>query len=111
MHFVPRAPDKQVDGRIIHVVDGVTQIGQYQVVIINRGTRDGLESGHVLSIWQAGNKVHDRVKSGIFNRKVQLPDERAGLLMVFKTYDRISYGLVMSAESAIHVLDKVQNPD
>ncbi len=111
MHFVPRAPDKPVEGRIIHVVDGVTQIGQYQVVIINRGTRNGLESGHVLSVWQAGDKVHDRVKSGIFNRKVQLPDERAGLLMVFKTYDRISYALVMSAESAIHILDKVRNPD
>ena len=111
MHFVPRAPDKPVEGRIIHVVDGMTQIGQYQVVIINRGARDGLESGNVLSIWQAGQKITDPVKTGIFDRKVQLPDERAGLLMVFKTYDRISYGLVMRAESAIHILDKVRNPD
>lgn len=111
MHFIPRAPGKPVDGRIIHVVDGVTQIGQYQVVILNRGARDGLESGHVLSVWQAGNRVNDTVKSGVFNRKVQLPDERAGILMVFKTYDRISYGLVMKAESPIHILDKVRNPD
>ena len=111
MHFVPRAPDKPVEGRIIHVVDGMTQIGQYQVVIMNRGARDGLEPGHVLSIWQAGEKITDQVKTGVFNRKVQLPDERAGLLMVFKSYDRISYGLVMSAESPIHILDKVRNPD
>lgn len=111
MHFMPRAPAKPVEGRIIHVVDGVTQIGQYQVVIINRGARHGLESGHVLSVWQAGEQITDMVKSGVFNRKVQLPDERAGLLMVFKTYDRISYGLIVSAESAIHELDKVRNPD
>ena len=111
MRFMPRAPDKPVEGRIIHVVDGVTQIGQYQVVILNRGARDGLNPGHVLSIWQAGDRVTDTVKTGVFNRKVQLPDERAGLLMVFKTYDRISYGLVMKAESAIHILDKVRNPD
>ena len=110
MHFIPRAPDKPVEGRIIHVVDGVTQIGQYQVVIINRGASHGMETGHVLSIWQAGEKVTDRVKSGLFNRNVQLPDERAGLLMVFKVYDRISYGLVMNAENAIHILDKVRNP-
>lgn len=111
MRFTPRAPDKPVEGRIIHIVDGVTQIGQYQVVIINRGARDGLESGHVLSVWQAGAKVPDPVKTGAFNRNVQLPDERAGLLMVFKAYDRISYGLVMKAENAIHILDKVRNPD
>lgn len=111
MHFTPRAPDKQVEGRIIHVVDGVTQIGPYQVVIINRGTRDGLDTGHVLGIWRAGESVNDTVKSGVFNRKVQLPDEHAGVLMVFKTYDRISYGLVMNAESAIHIFDKVRNPD
>jgi hypothetical protein len=111
MHFTPRAPDKQVEGRIIHVVDGVTQIGQYQVVIINRGARDGIDSGHVLGIWRAGERVNDTVKSGVFNRKVQLPDEHAGVLMVFKTYDRISYGLVMNAESAIHIFDKVRNPD
>ncbi|MCL4778597.1 MAG: LysM peptidoglycan-binding domain-containing protein [Gammaproteobacteria bacterium] len=111
MHFTPRAPDRQVEGRIIHVVDGVTQIGQYQVVIINRGARDGIESGHVLGIWRAGERVNDTVKSGVFNRKVQLPDEHAGVLMVFKTYDRISYGLVMNAESPIHIFDKVRNPD
>jgi hypothetical protein len=111
MLFTPRAPGKQVEGRIIHVVDGVTQIGQYQVVIINRGTRHGIEPGNVLGIWQAGEQVNDTVKTGVFNRKVQLPDEHAGVLMVFKAYDRISYGLVMKASSAIHILDKVRNPD
>ena len=78
---------------------------------MDRGAGDGPEPGHVVSIWPAGEKITDPVKTGVCNRKVQLPDERAGLLMVFKAYDRISYGLVMSAESPIHILDKVRNPD
>ncbi len=110
LQFEPRSPEQPVEGRIVHVVDGVTQIGQYQVIVINRGTRHGLEPGHVLSVWQAGDKVSDNVDSRLFGRKVQLPDERAGTLMVFKTYDRLSYALVMQAEGPIHTLDKVRNP-
>lgn len=115
LQFVPRAPGQLVDGRIIHVVDGVSMAGQYQVLVLNRGTRHGLEPGHVLSVWQAGDTVIDRKGRGPRNSpslggKVQLPDERAGVLMVFKTYDRISYGLVMNAEAPIHVLDRVRNP-
>jgi hypothetical protein len=110
MQFAPRAPERAVEGRIVHVVDGVTQIGQYQVIVINRGARDGLEPGHVLSVWQVGNRVADDVDSSFFGRKVQLPDEQAGLLMVFKTYDRLSYALVVRAQGPIHTLDKVRNP-
>lgn len=110
LQFEPRSPDRPVEGRIVHVVDGVTQIGQYQVIVINRGARDGLAPGHVLSVWQVGDKVSDDVDSSLFGRKVQLPDEQAGLLMVFKTYDRLSYALVVRAEGPIHTLDKVRNP-
>ncbi len=110
LQFEPRAPERPVEGRIMHVVDGVTQIGQYQVVVINRGTRDGLALGHVLSVWQAGDRINDRNDPGLIGRKVQLPDEFAGTLMVFKTYDRLSYALVMQAEGPMHTLDKVRNP-
>lgn len=110
LQFQPRSPDRPVEGRVVHVVDGVTQIGQYQVIVINRGTRHGLAPGHVLSVWQAGKRVTDNVDSSLFGRKVQLPDERAGTLMVFKTYDRLSYALVMQAEGPIHTLDNVRNP-
>jgi len=110
LNFLPRAPDSPVEGTIVHVVDGVTQIGQYQVIVINRGTRHGLAPGHVLSVWQAGDKVADPVKPGALGRNVQLPDERAGTLMVFKTYDRLSYALVMQAEGPIRIRDKVRNP-
>jgi LysM domain len=110
LQFEPRSPDRPVEGRIVHVVDGVTQIGQYQVIVINRGTRHGLAPGHVLSVWQAGDRVADSADSSLFGRKVQLPDEQAGLLMVFKTYERLSYALVVRAEGPIHTLDKVRNP-
>ncbi len=107
LNFFPRSPSNEIDGRIISVVNGVTQIGQYQVVVINRGTNNGLSVGDVLSVFQTGEVVSDRVKGG----KVKLPDEKSGTVMVFKTYDRISYGLVMEATQALHVLDTVRNPD
>lgn len=108
--FTPRPPATPVEGSIIAVVDGVTQVGQYQVVIINRGTAHGLEVGNVLQVWRAGRSVPDRVKSGFTSRNVRLPDEIAGVSMVFRTYDRVSYALIMEASSAIHVMDTVRNP-
>jgi len=106
LNFFPKAPSSNINGQIIAVVGGVTQIGQYQVIVINRGTNDGLAVGDVLSVWQKGEPVRDRVKGG----SVLLPDEIAGTAMIFKTYDRIAYGLVMEATQALHTLDYVRNP-
>ena len=106
LNFFPRSPSSAIEGRIISVVGGVTQIGQYQVVVLNRGTNNGLSVGDVLTVWQAGETVDDRFGGG----SVRLPDEEAGTVMVFKTYDRISYGLVMEATQAIHIHDMVRNP-
>ena len=106
LNFYPRAPSSAIDGRIISVVGGVTQIGQYQVVVLNRGTRDGLSVGDVLTVFRTGETIDDRFGGG----KVRLPDEEAGTLMVFKVYDRIGYGLIMEATQAIHIHDTVRNP-
>ncbi|MDJ0916191.1 MAG: LysM peptidoglycan-binding domain-containing protein [Woeseiaceae bacterium] len=106
LNFFPRAPSYEVEGRIISVVGGVSQIGQYQVVVLNRGSANGLVVGDVLSVFQTGEEIDDRVGGG----KVRLPDEEAGTAMVFKVYDRISYALVMEAETNINVLDTVRNP-
>ena len=105
-NFYPHAPAGAVGGRIIAVFNGLSQIGQYQIVTINRGTNHGLEPGHVLSILQAGRRAKDPYTFG----KVQLPDEYGGVLMVFKVAPKVSYGLVMEATRAIHVLDKVEKP-
>ena len=107
LNFVPRSPSTAIDGRIVSVVGGVTQIGQYMVVVMNRGTNDGISVGDVLSVFQTGEVMKDRFGGG----NVRLPDEEAGTVMVFKTYDRISYGLVMEATQAIHVHDMVRNPN
>ena len=106
LNFFPRAPSTAIDGRIISVVGGVTQIGQYMVVVMNRGTNHGLSTGDVLTVFQTGEEVEDRFGGG----KVTLPEEEAGTVMVFKTFDRISYGLVMEATEALHIHDAVRNP-
>ncbi len=107
LNFFPRSPSSNIDGRIIFVVGGVSQIGQFMVVVMNRGSGNGLSVGDVLTVFQAGQDVKDRVRGG----NVRLPDEEAGTVMVFKTYDRISYGLVMEATDAIHLNDAIRNPN
>ena len=108
-NFLPTPPDVEIDGQIIDVVDGVLQIGQYQVVTLNRGANDGLDVGDVLAIYQRGEEIDDDV-AGAISGEVRLPDERAGTLIVFRTFDEVAYGLVMHATSEIHLLDMVRNP-
>ena len=108
MNFHPKTPATRVDGAIISVLNGVTQIGQYNVVVIDRGEQNGLEVGDVLHIKSRGETIKDDFSS-TRNDMVKLPDEDAGLLMVFRTFDRVSFGIVMHATRAMHVLDKVSS--
>jgi hypothetical protein len=110
MNFLPHAPDGDIEGRIISVLAGVSLIGQYNVVVINRGADAGLEPGHVLRVYQTGRTVRDTFGRGPLGDKVRLPDEPVGTMMVFRTTPRISYALVMAATDAIAVLDTVRNP-
>lgn len=104
--FYPSAPDDDINAQIIAVEGGVTQVGTLNVVVINRGEREGLQIGNVLAIYKTGEVVRDRVKGG----KIALPDERAGLLMIFRTFEKLSFGLVLEADQALAVNDKVKNP-
>jgi LysM repeat protein len=113
--IVPRAPPAGVNGQIMAVVDGTSMIGQYHVVAVNRGSKDGLETGHVLAIDQKGEVIADQackrsMLSWCMGKKLQLPDERAGTLLVFKTYDRMSYGLIVSTTVPVRVADRVRTP-
>jgi LysM repeat protein len=117
LDFIPSSPKTKINGRIMAVSDGVTVIGQYQVVVINRGARDGLAPGNVLAVFVAGGYVRDTVDKGYLGgmsrlgaKNVRLPDERTGTFMVFKTFDQISYGLIMEAKDIIRVQDIVENP-
>ncbi|QGG79160.1 LysM peptidoglycan-binding domain-containing protein [Litorivicinus lipolyticus] len=104
--FVPSAPPLDIDGQILSVIDGVQQVGQYDVVIIDRGSVAGLSAGNVLSIMREGALVADPVSGD----SIQLPDERSGLMMVFRVFDQLSYGLVVQADRAMKVGDPVAAP-
>ncbi|QQD18312.1 LysM peptidoglycan-binding domain-containing protein [Spongiibacter nanhainus] len=104
--FEPDAPDEDVAGFIIAVDGGVTQIGGMDVVTLNLGERNGIEAGDVLAIYSSGVVVRDPVKGD----RVKAPDVRAGLLMVFRVFEKVSYGLVLQAEQALKVGDKLRNP-
>ena len=106
---------------MIGVVAGTDVAGQYEVIVINRGTRNGLEPGSVLAVEQAGDVVRDLYRNGrqigdtagvgySFAPKVRLPDERSGTLLVFKVYDRVSFGLIVGASDVIRINDVVRNP-
>ena len=109
LNYFPRPPEKSINGSIISVLGGVSQIGLYNVVVIDKGTKDGILAGHELAIYQNGKSINDQY-SAIKNDSVKLPDENAGTLMVFRPFERVSYALVMKATQAIHILDKVQTP-
>ncbi len=104
--FMPGAPATEVEGVILDVPRGITQIGRYDVVTLNLGVRDGMQEGHVLAVYKTGETVRDQVT----HQMVKVPDERAGELMVFRVYDRISYALVLQSRRNLEVLDKVRNP-
>lgn len=104
---VPRAPDNNVEGRIVTVYRGVSQVGKNSVVAINRGSDDGLDVGHVLSVKLLGRQVFDRYK----REWIKLPDESVGHMMVFRAFDKIAYGLVMEASQSISVGDTVTKPE
>jgi hypothetical protein len=116
-----------VCGTIINVVEGTGDtglVGTWQVVVINRGKRQGLEPGNVLAIDHKGDTDRDLFRNGRtigsgenvylpgsdFAPKITLPTERTGTLLVFKVYDRVSYGLVVGADDIIYVGDLVSTP-
>ncbi len=105
--FYPSAPDDQIDGVILSVLRGVSQIGQYDVVAINRGSREGLKTGNVLHAFKKGENVKDPVT----DEWIELPSERGGTLMVFKVFEKVSYALVMRAENVLSLLDEVRSPE
>jgi hypothetical protein len=109
LNFVPRSPDTEIEGQIMSVLSGVSLIGQYQVVVINRGSEAGLEPGHVLRVFQAGRTIRD-TQRGAIGQKVRLPDEPAGTMMVFRTAERLSYALVMEVTTPLALLDIVRTP-
>jgi LysM repeat protein len=146
--YIPRAPDKPIKGVIMSVDGGVSELGQFQIVTINRGARDGIEVGHVLASYHRGQIVSssgtthasdlssfstptwlssllgntpppvtnapvvDDQPAGakLEGSTVQIPDERNGLVFVFRVFEKMSYAMVMKATKPLYVGDIVQTP-
>ena len=154
--FIPRPTDSEVEGNILSVVDGVSQVGQYQIVVLSLGSEQGVEPGNILGIYQSGYVVKDRIGPNIEKsdaekaaeradveanetipgkiaygigelidafdntfptiankqakiEEITLPEEYVGVVMVFRTFDKVSYALVMETQGPVHVLDTVRS--
>ena len=108
LRFVPHAPASNLSGRIVSIYGDALNGGQNQVVALNKGSQDGLERGHVLALWKAGRAAVDSTSGR--KEDIRLPDTRSGVLLVFQTYKRVSYALIISAQDAIVAGDRFTPP-
>jgi hypothetical protein len=106
--YVPRAPSGAVEGRIVSVYGDGVRAGQNQVVAINKGQRDGMERGHVLALWRTGRTTTDTTSRD--KATMRLPDERHGMLFVFRTFERVSYALVLQVQEPVGAGDRFTQP-
>ena len=107
--YVPRAPATAITGQIVSVYGSAVRFAaENQVVVVNRGIKDGLEVGHVMAILKDGERLTDRTDNA--RTPIKLPNERNGLLMVFKTYENLSYALVLQITDGVKVGDRIVNP-
>ncbi|MGH1536664.1 MAG: LysM peptidoglycan-binding domain-containing protein [Gammaproteobacteria bacterium] len=108
--FVPHSPPEGTSGYVISLFDGITQVGTFQVITVSLGQRDGIEKGHVLDINQAGRVVADPFEKPGSLVDVDLPEESAGRAMVFRTFEKVSYALIMETTRSIQVGDSATSP-
>ncbi|NMM77209.1 peptidoglycan-binding protein [Rhodococcus sp. SRB_17] len=108
--YTPRAPQGAVDARVVSIYGStaVANAAQNQVIAINRGERDGMESGHVLNLLTQGERLKDRTDPA--KAIIQLPSESNGMAMVFRTFDRVSYALILDVRNTVRVGDRLVNP-
>ena len=120
INYAPHAPSGQIRGRVMSIYGGVGSVGEgsrNSIVTLNRGKADGLEVGHVLALLRLGAAVGAKTSmlgrtstSAPVSGALMLPDERYGLVFVFRVFDRVSYALVMNVSRPVSVLDVVQTP-
>lgn len=107
--YVPHAPTLPVQASVVSIYgSAVAMAGQRQVILLNKGSDDGLEVGHVMALLKAGARVVDRTDPA--RPVIRLPDERNGLVMVFRTFERVSYALVLEISDGVRVGDRLINP-
>ena len=107
-NMVPHAPLKDVAGQIVSIYGEALSAGQNQIVTLNRGSRDGLDRGSVLALWRDGSTVRDMTAAD--KPLIKLPDERHGLLFVFRVFDRMSYALILNVKEPVKSGDRFTQP-
>ena len=107
--FFPKPPSTEMSGEIVALLDAISQTGLYQTIAINLGHRDGLETGNILRIRRKGEVVQDKVEPDPRFR-VKLPDEEVGMAMIIRSYEKMSYALIMEANTPISLRDYVETP-
>ena len=115
--FYPKAPSIEIDGHIISLFDAISGVASYQVVVLNRGSDQGLEIGHVLATYYKGAEARDKylkrkkLKRGeVRETTVDIPEERSGLMMVFRVFNRVSYALILESTRVIRKHDVFRRP-
>ena len=106
--YVPHRPAAPMSGRIVSIYGDGLKAGQNHVVAINRGARDGVERGHVLALWRSGSDAIDRTQGSPVG--MRLPDEKHGLLFVFRVFDRVSYALILRVREPVSPGDRFTQP-
>jgi hypothetical protein len=110
-NYAPRAPAAPLAGQIVSVYGDALSAGQNQIVALNRGATNGLERGHVLALWHGGRPDVDKTGTdGVPRTAMRLPDERHGMLFVFRVFDRMSYALILSVKEPVRAGDKFTQP-
>ncbi|MEP7057100.1 MAG: LysM domain-containing protein [Caldimonas sp.] len=107
-NYAPHAPQGPLDGQIVSIYGDALTAGQNQIVALNRGARDGVERGHVLALWRDGVRAIDKTDPG--RPLMKLPDERHGMLFVFRVFDRMSYALILSVKEPVKAGDRFTQP-
>jgi len=124
LQFIPHPPSPQAAGaevRVLAVTDTFTSGGPRDVIAISAGSREGIDNGTVFSIWRNGRRVNDRIAHGETSRAddgftggsrtVGVPEEYAAHAMVFRTFDKVSYALVMEGVKPVRVGYNARHPD
>lgn len=108
LSYVPRAPELDIEGRLIDIYRGVVETGRHNVVTLNIGATDGVEVGHVLALHRERGAVRHAVDGR--NQTFDLPNKRYGVAFVFRVFDRVSYALVMDTDGHVTIGDSVRRP-
>jgi LysM repeat protein len=115
--YYPKVPDHKVDARVISLFDAISSSAKYQIVVVNKGEDAGLKVGNVLATYFRGGEERDKymarktMERGEEDKlNVTLPDERSGLMMIFKVFDKVSYGLILQSTRIIRKNDAARTP-